>query len=295
MRTVAIMGLGLMGGSLGLALKAQGFSGTIAGYARRLETCEEALRQKMVDRVSNDPSEAVEGADLVVLCVPILSMPDLVRGFRDRLKSSCLLTDVGSTKAEVDEAIRQELGSRAVFFIGSHPIAGSEQQGLGAARRDLYEKAACILTPREDSPAEKVEALASFWKSLGAVVYRMPAVEHDRIMARTSHLPHVIAASLAAVVGRDGDWEQLGRFCGPGFRDTTRIAEGSSEVWRDIIKTNKSCVLMELDAYKNKLESWSELIKKDDFQGLQSFLEQSRSTRRAIMARRGVEGNQELL
>jgi prephenate dehydrogenase len=295
MRSVAIMGLGLMGGSLGLALKARGFTGTVAGYARRLETCEEALRKKMVDRVSNDPVEAVEGADLVVLCVPILSMPELVRHCRDRLKTSCILTDVGSTKAAVDETIRRELGDRGVQFIGSHPIAGSEQQGLNAARQDLYEKAVCILTPREDSPADQVKALKTFWKDLGSQVYQMTPQEHDRVMARTSHLPHLVAALLAATVGRENDPEKWGPFCGPGFRDTTRIAEGSPEVWRDIVATNKKDVLSELAVYKKKLEELIEFINKDNFPDLHGFLEESRSKRRALMARRGVDGNQELL
>ena len=283
-----------MGGSLGLALKDRGFDGVIKGYARRHETCEDALRRRMVDEAFDDPVKAVEGVDLAVLCVPILSMAGLVSRIKTALKPGCLLTDVGSTKEEVDAAIRSELSGSGVLFIGSHPIAGSEQQGLAFARKDLYENAVCILTPRDGDPDDRVGALSEFWKRAGAQVHVLSPADHDRIMARTSHLPHLAAAVLAATVGRENAVERLGPFCGPGFRDTTRVAQGSSEVWHDIVKSNRTFILSELGACKKMLEELTQLVMNDDSVGLQRFLENSREIRRSILASRRMEGNQGL-
>jgi len=284
MDKVAILGLGLMGGSLGLALKARGGARRVAGYARRPETRAEALRRQAVDTVHADPAEAVREAELVVLCVPVLSMPDLARTCAPGLPRGGLVTDVGSTKALLTREIGVSLRGTGAHFVGSHPIAGSEQQGLEAGRADLYEEAMVVVTATGDEPAGAVTAVRDFWTRLGARVCVMPPEEHDHIMARTSHLPHVAAALLTATVGRGGAAEQCGPFCGPGFRDSTRVAEGSPAVWSDILQSNRRFVLAELAALKDQLDEVLDIFAQGDEAALRRFLEDSRASRQALRA-----------
>ncbi|MCX6998556.1 MAG: prephenate dehydrogenase/arogenate dehydrogenase family protein [Kiritimatiellaeota bacterium] len=278
------MGLGLMGGSLGLALKARGGPGSVTGYARRPETRAAALQRQAVDAVCADPAEAVKNADLVVLCVPVLSMPALARACAPGLSAGSLVSDVGSTKAWLTTAMRVSLQGTGAVFVGSHPIAGSEQQGLEAGRADLYAGAVTVVTADGSEPAGAVERVQEFWAQLGAQVRVMRPEEHDRVMARTSHLPHVVAALLAATVGREGGTERIGPFCGPGFRDTTRVAEGSPDVWSDILQSNGPAVTEELVALKKKLDEVLALFAQDDREALRRFLRDSRASRQALRA-----------
>ena len=284
MDKVAILGLGLMGGSLGLALKARGGPRIIAGYARRPETRAEALRRQAVDTAHADPAEAVRNADLTVLCVPVLSMPALAKACAPGLPPGCLVTDVGSTKALLTAEIRLSLQGTGAVFVGSHPIAGSEQQGLEAGRDDLYAGAMVVVTADGQEPAGAVEHLRTFWAQLDARVRVMRPEEHDRLMARTSHLPHVAASLLAATVGRTGAAEQMGPFCGPGFRDTTRVAEGSPEVWSDILQSNREFVMTELSALKDKLDEVLAIFAQGDRAALRRFLDDSRASRQTLRA-----------
>jgi prephenate dehydrogenase len=289
MNRIAILGLGLMGGSLGLALKSGKLPPSkVCGYARRPETRELALKLNAMDEVFDDPAKAVADADVVVLCVPILAIPDLVAKCKRSLKRGCLVTDVGSTKVQLAGQIESLLKGTGAIFVGSHPLAGSEQQGLDAARADLYEQAVVVVTPPDGKAGPAVESLRKFWESFGATVKVMTPGEHDRIVARTSHLPHVAAALLAATVGREGDLRQIGLYCGPGFRDATRIAEGSPEVWHDIIRSNRDCLTGELAEFKSALERVMSMVEKEDFDQLLKFLERGRSKRRELMqGRRG--------
>ena len=284
MNRIAILGLGLMGGSLGLALKSRkSCRREIRGYARRPETRKLALKLNAIDEVFDDPAKAVEDADVVVLCVPILAIPDLVAKCKGSLKRGCLVTDVGSTKAQLAERIEPLLKGTGAVFVGSHPLAGSEQQGLDAARANLYEQAVVVVTPPDGKTGPAVESLKKFWEKLGATVKVMTPDEHDRVVARTSHLPHIAAALVSATVGRDGDLRQIGTYCGPGFRDTTRIAEGSPEVWHDIIQSNRECLAGELAEFKSALERVSSMVEKGDFDQLLKFLENGRSKRKQLM------------
>jgi prephenate dehydrogenase len=289
MKRIAILGLGLMGGSLGLALKSRkGAGNTIRGYARRAETRKLALKLHAIDEAFDDPAKAVEGADVVILCVPILTIPDLVMKCKDSLKRGCLVTDVGSTKAQLAGQIDPLLKGTGAIFVGSHPLAGSEQQGLDAARVNLYEQAVVVVTPTDGKTGSAVKSLKKFWENLGATVKVMTPDEHDRVVARTSHLPHIAAALVSATVGRDGDLRQIGMYCGPGFHDTTRIAEGSPEVWHDIVQTNREYLAGELAEFKSALERVLSMVEKGKFDHLLKFLESGRSKRKQLMqGRRG--------
>ena len=284
MNRIAILGLGLMGGSLGLALKnSKSFHGEVRGYARRPETRKLALTLNVVDKVFDDPAKAVEGADMVVLCVPILAIPELVKTCKGAFKRGCLVTDVGSTKAELAERMEPLLKGTGAVFVGSHPLAGSERQGLAAARANLYEKAVVLVAPSDGEERPAIENLKQFWEHLGATVQVMAPAEHDRMVARTSHLPHIAAVLVSTTVGRDGDLRQMGTYCGPGFRDTTRIAEGSPEVWHDIIQSNRKCLVGELAEFKSGLDRVLSMMEKGAFDQLLQFLENGRSKRKQLV------------
>ncbi len=291
MNNVAIIGLGLMGASIGLALKASGCPGRVRGFARRPDTRAQALRRGVVDEVSDDPAAAVRDADFVVFCVPVLSVVDRIRDCRAGLKRDAVLTDVGSTKVGIVAGAQAELAGRSVAFVGSHPIAGSEQQGLEAARGDLYTGATVVVTPTGGEPPSAVDRVDQFWRSLGASPLIMSPFEHDRIMARTSHLPHIVAAILARTVGRDGDLAQLASFCGPGFRDTTRIAEGSPDVWHDILRSNRSAIVNELQAFADALQSVADALQAESYEQIRAFLEKSRAMRKALAPHNSINGN----
>ena len=197
-----------------------------------------------------------------------------------------MVTDVGSTKAEITSQIKRLFRGLPVEYVGSHPIAGSEKQGIESAQADLYRGAVVIVTTVGGESSGALRAVSGLWKRLGAVVKKMTPGDHDRIMARTSHLPHLAAALVAATAGRKGDLAKLGTYCGPGFRDTTRIAEGSAEVWHDIIRSNLGSVERELKAFESELQKLLKAVRKKDYRGLKAFLEKSGLKRRALTAGR---------
>ena len=186
--TLAIVGLGLMGGSLGLAAKARGTVKRVVAYSRREESRRKALEQGVADAVFDSPGDAVDGADLVVLCTPDLTMPELVRGFKERLHAGCVVTDVGSTKAFLDRELGAILADSPAVFVGSHPMAGSEKTGVDAARVDLYQGARVIVTGETAAESVGVQRVTAFWEQVGAYVSVMTPEEHDAVIARTSHL-----------------------------------------------------------------------------------------------------------
>lgn len=288
MKRLAIIGLGLMGGSLGLALKARGFAGRVTGYTRSAERRQTALTRGAVDEVYDTPQAAVRDADVVVYCAPILAIPPLVRETLGDLKPGAILTDVGSTKDDLVGELTAAVKEAGAAFVGSHPIAGSEKQSIDAARPGLYEGATVVITPTGDEPDGVVAAVESLWKGTGALVYRMSPGDHDRMLARTSHLPHVAAALLVAAVARGG--VAVSEFCGSGFRDTTRVAEGAPEIWMDILATNRVAVADELRALRAEIDLFIAGLDHSDLPALQRVLSEARQARRTICGRRaGVD------
>lgn len=279
MKKVALIGLGLMGASLGMALRKRGIA-KVSGYARREETRSLALERGVCDEVFDAPEKAVEESDLVVLCVPVLAMGSLVESCAGSLPVGCVVTDVGSTKQEVCAVMAAKLKETDAVFVGSHPMAGSDQSGLESARADLYEKAAVILTPDDSSSDSAVAELKEFWEAVGGVTSVMSPVDHDKIIARTSHLPHVVASILVASVL--GENEEAGEFCGSGFRDTTRIAGGSEDIWHDIVKSNSAAVLEELNDFAGILDKVKGFVEAGDFESVREFLARARRLRREL-------------
>ena len=281
---ISIVGLGLMGASLALALRKRGYAGRLVAYARKEETRREALARGIVDEAFDDPDAAVQAATLVVLCAPIRSCAELAADIAPVLKPGTLVTDVGSTKGWI---CRQMAGILPPgVFVGSHPIAGSEKQGLQAASADLYENALTVVAGHLDVPEAAAARVADLWQSAGARTCRMDPEDHDRLLARTSHLSHVAAAALAKAIGRDSA-EQVGAFCGTGFYDSTRVASGSIEMWNDILMTNAPAVAEELRAFKSEVERVYDDLQAGRFGAVAQFLECARTARAELLKGRG--------
>ncbi len=237
---ITILGGGLLGGSLALALERLENPPRVTLWARRPETADSALKLG-IRHATTDLAEAVKDADLVVLAVPVGAMPVLVsQALAAGLPSSCLITDVGSVKRTPHQTLPPLLAGGGLDFIGSHPMAGSERQGITAITADIFENAACLLTNDEQIPAHRAEALERFWKSVGCRVSWMTAVVHDALVARISHLPHIVAAAAARICLKN---PAEGSFGGGGLRDTTRVASGSPEMWAEIVTENREALL----------------------------------------------------
>jgi prephenate dehydrogenase len=273
-----------MGGSLAMALKRCDPAAHVVGCARRDVVRRRALEAGAVDEATADPCEAVRDADVTVFCVPVMTILQMAETCAPCFKPGSVVTDVGSTKAAIMARLGPLFLDGGSVFVGSHPIAGSEQTGLEAARADLYEGAMVVLTPPDDPPAARagdvgraVEVLETLWRDCGARTAVMGADAHDRIIARTSHLPHLVAAVLTAAVLRD---EQAGRFCGSGFRDTTRVAAGSDAMWYDIVRTNREALDAELAHFASLLAGIRDRLRREEDEELRTFLEQTARRRR---------------
>ena len=290
-KTVGIFGLGLMGASLGAALSRLKTCRTMAasnsdfatrwqpeqvvGYARRTETCEEAKLRNWVDESSTDAAEVAAAAELLVFCTPIYSIPNLIQAIRPALRPGALLTDVGSTKAELEALVADVLANSEARFVGSHPMCGSEQTGIEAARADLYEGATVFVT----SACEAVDRL---WESVGARVLRLPAAAHDQLVARSSHLPHLAASLLVETAAREGA-DSIREGIATGFQDTTRLASGSAEIWHDICKSNATAIRQELRALIENTAVLEALFEAEDFEGIRERLAKSSALRAEVM------------
>jgi prephenate dehydrogenase len=278
------LGLGMMGGSLGLALRTLSKDEyDVVGWTRRAEARDLARRMGCVREAFESPEGAAADADLAVLCVPILAMADVLKACAHALSPRCVVTDVGSTKAELARRLPPMIQGRGLGYCGSHPIAGSEQQGIEAARADLYRGAVVVVTPATNG-GEMAQTVVRMWESVGARVCLMDAEAHDRMMARTSHLPHLVAALLSSTVGRDEGDRDVASFCGPGFRDATRIADGAPEIWKDIVETNCKHIEGELEAFQRALDVLRKAVAAGNMDDVVKILADARRRRREIMA-----------
>ncbi len=282
LQTVALLGLGLMGGSLGLACRQNLRGVRVTAYARREETRRQALADGVVDEVYAEPGEAVRDADIIVICTPILDMPKLVQQIKPDLKPGAILTDVGSTKAMLIHEIHNILLDSDATFCGSHPMAGSEKTGLAAARPDLYTGATVIVTEDQQSAPAVVACLASFWQQIGANVLVLDAEAHDAVVAGTSHVPHLMAALLVRAAERATS--DPAPFCGTGFRDATRIAAGSENVWHDIVKSNAEAIEDALSGVRDDLDRLIQMLQHKEFDKIRAWLAHARESRHTIMA-----------
>lgn len=276
---IILVGVGLLGGSLGLALRRRKLAKEIAGYVRREASIKECERAGATDYATTDLLAAVSGADLVVLCTPLAQMKSLVQQMRPALKRGAIVTDVGSVKASVVKEVQALIHKSGAHFVGSHPMAGGEKQGVLAARAELFEGAVCVVTPtRKTNPAalRKVEGL---WKDVGARLLRTTPDEHDALVSRSSHLPHLVAATLANLVLDPKLPKEQAKLCATGFRDTTRIASGSPEMWRDIALTNRKQIGRALTGFIAELNKFQSALKRGDAKAIAKFFETAKQRR----------------
>ncbi|MBO9519207.1 MAG: prephenate/arogenate dehydrogenase family protein [Porphyrobacter sp.] len=281
---VAIIGLGLLGGSIGLAV-AQHLPGVVTtGYDIDPAVRQRARERGLAGTICETACEAVADADLVILCVPVGSMAEVAREIAGTLRPDALVSDVGSSKRTVAKALSEALPNHAI--IPAHPVAGTEHSGPDAGFASLFHHRWCILTPPADANPEQVSALIEFWKTLGAMVDAMDAEHHDMVLAVTSHIPHLIAYT---IVGTASDLEQVTRgevikYSAGGFRDFTRIAASDPTMWRDVFLQNREAVLEMLDRFLTDLALMREAIRASDGETMFELFTRTRSIRRSIVA-----------
>jgi prephenate dehydrogenase len=251
----------------------------ICGYVRRDSSIAECLQAGAVDRATTVLAEAIQGADLIVLCTPLLQMGELSREIVQYIQTGALVTDVGSVKKALVAELEPIFSNRGATFIGSHPMAGSEKMGVSAAREDLFANAVCIVTPTEKSPAESIDQIEFLWRGVGGRVMRLSPGIHDQLAARSSHLPHLLAAKLAAFVLNPENHPDQGRLCASGFRDSTRIASGSPEMWRDIVLMNRDEVLTALDRFTSELLELRTILERSDAPAIEEYFRTAKDLR----------------
>lgn len=244
---ITIIGLGLIGGSLGLAIKKHRLAKEIIGVSRKRSTVIRALSIRAVDKVSLDPEKAVKGSDLVILCTPVLKIIDIACQISGYLDRDTIVTDAGSTKKYIVSNL-ESLFPKGVDFVGSHPLAGSEKSGVIYSDRDLFESAYCIVTKTNKTKLTALNKIKRFWRGLGMNVEIMNPDKHDKIVSRLSHLPHALSAALSNTCADS----ELHLAAG-GFKDTTRIAAGNAELWKDIFMTNRKNIIRDIGQFKKEL------------------------------------------
>jgi prephenate dehydrogenase len=284
LKTLAVVGVGLIGGSLALALRRAGVATRIVGFDRDRAALEAAASLGAIDTAAESVSEAVQGADLVVIAVPVRSVGPVLHDVALAMNDETIVTDVGSTKAEVVKVAREELRERFGRFVPGHPIAGRETSGVESALADLFRGARVVLTPVPETAAEALDTVRSCWEAVGGRVAIADAADHDRIFAAVSHLPHILSFALVSeIASRDNAAEILG-FAAGGFRDFTRIAASSPQMWRDIAMQNREALLAEIDRYGARLAVFRDLIERGEASGLERLMTEARATRTAWAA-----------
>ena len=279
---VVIAGVGLMGGSIGLALKRAGFQGKVVGLGRRWSSLKRAIDAGAVDSTALDFAEALTNADLLIISTPVDVIPIIARESIKHAPANCVITDVGSTKgrlvAEIDGFMPDD-----IHFVGSHPMAGSHKTGVAAADASLFEKTICIVTPTESANPDAVDMVSELWRTVGARVELMSPQEHDLLIAAASHLPHAAACALSEVVGAVEN--HRGRaidFTATGFADATRIASGSPEIWKGILLQNADMVSSMLGKLEKELAEMREVLDTGDEERLMQKLERAKQIRDSI-------------
>jgi prephenate dehydrogenase len=283
---LTIFGVGLIGGSLALALKKAGYCRKVVGCSRNEAHLQKAVELGVIDKYCLDGGEAVEGADVVLLSVPLGAMKSILSMIDGHLSPEAIVTDAGSSKASVVEAAREVFGTVPSRFVPAHPIAGREKSGVTAAVEDLYVDHKVILTPLDNTSKSAVATVTAMWEAAGAQIKTLGVEQHDRVLAATSHLPHVLAYALVDSVSRTDYVEEIFQFAAGGFRDFTRIASSDPTMWRDICIENRAAILENLDHFQAELAKVRELVERSDARQIFNLFEHAKSVRDdAIMKR----------
>jgi prephenate dehydrogenase len=280
--TVTIIGVGLIGGSLAKVLKAKNIAGRIIGTGRSRESLDLALKLGVIDLIDRDAKHAVRDADLVVLASPVGVFETIAREIGPHLKQGAILTDVGSVKGSIVKQIEPHV-PQGVHFVPGHPIAGKEKFGVAEAVETLFQKAKCILTPTKKTDSKALEAVGQMWAATGANVLVMDPDMHDKVFAAVSHMPHVAAyAMMTAVAELHTGSEDYLSFSGAGFRDFTRIAASSPEIWKDICLMNRENIIQMIDRYQASLDRLKQELLAGDGENLEKHLKTASDIRRGL-------------
>ena len=276
---LVVIGVGLVGGSFALALKRARAVKHVVGVGRTRRNLAAALKLKIIDEAQQDAARAVRGADLVLLATPVGQMPAVMAAIAPHLPPQAVVTDGGSTKRDVIASARRFLGAHFPRFVPSHPIAGTERSGAGAASGELYRGRCVVLTPQRGTEAGAIRRVRDAWKACGAQVVQLDAAEHDRILGAVSHLPHIVAYALVNALARHPDPQRLFGYSAGGLRDTVRIAGSSPEMWADICIANRDSLLAALEDYQDELEHMRAAIDRGNAAELRRMFERARDVR----------------
>ena len=276
---IAIIGLGLIGGSLALALKQSGFKGEITGIGRSEANLLRAKEMKMIDSFSTDHADGIDNADLVILSSPIGQFEQIVNNMKNNLKKGSIVTDVGSVKTSIVKKL-DAIMPEGVSYVGAHPIAGKECSGIDASNAELFRNAKCIITPSSRSADHAIDEVIHLWESAGAVILHMSPEEHDLIFAAVSHLPHVIAYATVNTIMEVNP--NILHFGGTGLKDTSRIALSPADLWRDICAFNKDDVLQVLKKFSSTITHMIHLVDTSDWSGLEKEFKRAQEARKLI-------------
>lgn len=277
LRQITVIGLGLLGGSISLAVLRSFAEVKVVGYTHRPSTRDKARQLAVVSEVVDDICQSVSKSDLVILATPLCTFENVFSRIADSLMGGCIVTDVGSTKVFPHRWAVDKL-PKNVHYIGSHPIVGSEQRGVEFARDDLFDQAICILTTTERTNRRALQILKRFWSGLGCFVKVMKPADHDRVFANVSHLPHILAA---AMINANSDKDL--KFAGKGFMDTSRVASGPTNIWADILLTNASNTVMGIDKVITELKKFQKAIRNGNKREIEKLLEKARGKRAELI------------
>jgi len=277
---IVVFGVGLIGGSFALALKAAGAAREIVGFERSPHTLSEAVRLGVIDRAATDMREVAD-ADLVLIAAPVGQMPEIFANIAPYLNDQTVVTDGGSTKSDVVTAARGTLGGKIARFVPAHPIAGAEHSGVTAARSDLFQGRKVVLTPLPENDEDARARVEAAWRQCGATIHILEAGQHDRVFAAVSHLPHLLAFALVRDLACRENAGIFFDFAASGFRDFTRIAASHPEMWRDICLANREALLEEIDTYQKQVEEFRVALQNNDGAALEERFAVARSARRA--------------
>lgn len=276
---LAVIGVGLIGGSLASALRFQRQCGEVVGCGRNLSNLQQAVRLGVIDRYTHSMAEAVKNADLIVLAVPLGTMRTAFREIRPFISPHAVITDVGSAKGSVIADARAELGNLLPQFVAGHPIAGAERSGVSAARADLFVRRKVILTPIAETNPFALQKIKHAWRICGAEVLEMEVKHHDEVLAATSHLPHILAYTLVDLLTQMETKQEIFRYAAGGFRDFTRIASSDPQMWHDICLSNKEQILTMLEKYQEHLQLLTQAIQSENSKKIKELFVNAKAAR----------------
>ena len=292
---LAIIGIGLIGGSLSLALKQSGSVKHVVGFSRKASTRSEALSLGVIDSAVSSIADAIQNADIVVLAVPVGAIADALISIAPYVKDNMIITDVGSVKFQVVDAAKLALGDKFRQFVPGHPIAGTEKSGPAAAFAELYQEHRVVLTPTEQTDEVAIKKVRNMWKAAGAEVSIMTAEHHDDVLAATSHLPHLLAFNLVDMLAEEGgDVAEVLRYAAGGFRDFSRIASSDPEMWRDISLTNSNAILSLLKKYQHQMSLLQQAIEQQDADYLIAVFERAKQARDTCFNEQNLKDSSEV-